>query len=216
MIFVSKFRNIIYYLFLVTVILFCLSCENHIIQRAAADYFLYKEGNWWRYLSVDSDTAFVEVEAVDSVLQTECYPVDFDGELHYILHLPGSIKEYYKFTCNFSGIDYTIIESFVTRIELPLVIGNSWQDSLIDSLNVAGQWLKAEYRINGKVQDFSYEEAFDGDVYEIELYITEKFTSSDTTTTTETHLCEFYAPDIGLVRFYREGVEYVLLEYQLQ
>jgi len=83
-------------------------------------------------------------------------------------------------------------------------------------VHVAGQWLKAEYRINGKVQDFSYEEAFDGDVYEIELYITEKFTSSDTTTTTETHLCEFYAPDIGLVRFYREGVEYVLLEYQLQ
>ncbi len=197
------------------ILLFLLSCDNYIIERASSDYFPIEEGNWWHYVR-DSDTLIAEVEPLDTILQIECFPITFGGYLKYWSEDYGSISEYINIIYNFSGDDYTIIEDFIVRIELPLIDGNTWEDSLVDSLNISGEWIHAKYNISGRVSGFSYSENFDGDVYTIELNTIESLISPDTTIIDSNYVVEDYAPDIGLVRFENGDGEYTLIDYELQ
>lgn len=192
-----------------------LSCGN-IIEKSASDYFPYEEGNWWRYFG-DSETLFVEVEPLDTLLQTECFPVTYSGVVKYLVENDRAIDEYVKILYDFSGNDYTIIEDFITRIELPLVYGNTYQDSLIDSLNIFGQWVKAKYHISGVVSEYEYNDSvYTGDVYKIELVTVYHLFSQDTTIIDTTNVEEYYAPDIGMVRLRNGDGDYYLTAYELQ
>lgn len=201
------------FLFLLAVFVFC--SNDHFVQRASRDYFLFDEGNWWRYASND-DTVLVEVEPPDTILQTECFPVSFGGYTKYLAESREAIIEYINVLYNFAGDDYTIIDDFVMRIELPLVDGNSWEDSLVGSLDVAGQLIQAKYHVRGSVNEFAYDEDLDGDVYTIGLTFIETVISFDTTMIDSNYVVEYYAPDIGLVRFDNEAGEYILIDYEVQ
>lgn len=193
-----------------------LSCDNHIIERATINYFPYEEGNWWHYLG-DGDTLLVEVEPLDTLLQTEVIPVSFGGNIKYFVKDDRALSEYVKIIYNFSGDDYTIIENFITRIELPLVYDNVYQDSLIDSLNVFGQWVTAKYYTSGAVSAQTYTDSlYEGDVYLIELVTISQLISHDTTITDTIAVEEYYAPDIGLIHFHGEEGEYNLIEHEVQ
>ncbi len=201
------------FLFLLALLIFC--SNNHFIQRASRDYFFYKEGNWWRYASND-DTMLVEVEPPDTILQTECFPVSFGGYTKYLAEETDAIIEYVNVLFNFAGDDYTMIDDFIMRIELPLVDGHTWEDSLVGSLDVSGQLIQAKYSVSGGVTEFTHDDDFDGDVYTIELTSIEMLISPDTTLIDSNYVVEYYAPDIGLARFDTEEGEYTLIDYEIQ
>lgn len=196
-------------------LIFLICCSNnHIIQRASSDYFPLAEGNWWRYVSSD-DTLLIEIEPLDTILQTECFPVSAGGYVRYLAKDDESISEYINIVYNFAGETYTIIENFIMRIELPLIEGNVYEDSLVDSLNLFGQWIKAKYHISGEVAEYEYRnDFFEGDVYKLEISTTETLISPDTTII-NTNYEEYYAPDIGLVQFVTESIEYNIIQYYL-
>ncbi len=201
--------------FLLLLVLFIFCSNDHFVQRASRDYFLFEEGNWWQYASND-DTVLVEVEAPDTILQTECFPVSFGGYTKYLAESHKAIIEYINIFYNFAGDDYTIVDDFIMRIELPLVDGNTWEDSLVGSLDVAGQLIQAKYHVRGGVTGFVHDDDFDGDVYTIELTSIETVISLDTTVIDSNYVVEYYAPDIGLVRFDNEAGEYILFDYEVQ
>ncbi len=195
-----------------------LMCENSIIERAAYDYFPCKEGNWWRYSDsalYDPQIILVEVEPKDTVLMTECFPFSYSGEVKYFAKSDDALSEYIKILYNFSGQDYTIIEGFVKRIELPLVEGVSYQDSLCDSLELFGSWVKAKYMLHGLVSEYQYDELY-GNIYKVVLTTTQTLIVSDSVTIDVENLDEYYAPNIGLVQFNDEEREYKLIEYHLE
>ena len=203
------------YRFLLVLVLFLFCSNENFVQRASRDYFLFEEGNWWRYASGD-DTMLVEVEPADTILQTECFPVSFGGYTRYLAESHTAIIEYINVLYNFAGDDYTIIDDFVMRIELPLVDGNNWEDSLVGSLEVAGQLIQAKYHVRGVVTGFTHDDNFDGDVYTIELSSVERVILLDTTMLDSSYVVEHYAPDIGLVLFDNEVGEYILIDYEVQ
>ncbi|KPJ73798.1 hypothetical protein AMJ52_03075 [candidate division TA06 bacterium DG_78] len=208
--------------FIIAVVLLLTFCDNRIIERATINYFPYEEGNWWRYLG-DSDTLLVEVEPSDTLLQTEVTPVSFGGNIKYFVEDDRALSEYVNIVYNFSGDDYTIIENFITRIELPLVYDNVYQDSLIDSLNVFGQWVTAQYRMSGAISEWEntditevFDTLYSEAGYKIELVTIYNLTSQDTTITDTTYLEEYYVPNKGLVRFYDGETWYDLIEYEVR
>jgi hypothetical protein len=198
---------------LLALFLFC--SNDHFVQRTSRDYFFFEEGNWWRYASND-DTILVEVEPPDTILQIEFFPVSFGGYTKYLAEEPDAIIEYVNILYNFAGDDYTMIDDFIMRIELPLVDGHTWEDSLVSSLDVSGQQIQAKYSVIGGVTEFTYDEDFDGDVYTIEVMSIETLISSDTTVVDSNYIVEYYAPDIGLVRFDIEEGAYTLIDYEIQ
>ncbi len=201
-----KFKILLFLLLLI----FC--GNNHIIERGAGNYFPLRENLWWQYVS-DGDTIFVEVETRDTILEQECYLVDRNGEVNYYTKTDnGSIAQYVKQVYNFGGDDYTIIEGYVLRLELPLITGNTFQDSLLDSVQVADQWIWGSYKIQGKVCGYQGDSLY-GDVYKVETQIFAVIITPDTIISDTTDLIEYYAADIGLVRFNGVAGEYQLAEY---
>ncbi len=189
---------------------------NNIIEHSVSDYFMYEEGNWWQFLS-NGDTVMVEIEPPDTLLQRSCFIIGYNGDFMYLTEEDESIDEYIKIIYNFSGNDYTIIEDFIMRIELPLIDGNTYQDSLVDSLNISGQWITAKCRTSGSVTSETYVDSlYTGDVYKIQISKVEIVVTPDTSMTDSTALEEYYAPNIGLVRFVNDAGDYKLIQYNSQ
>ncbi len=202
------------YRLLILIFLFVACSDNHFVQRAASDYFPLEEGNMWRYVS-ETDTVIVEVEPLDTLLDRECYPVSYGGYTSWYAKTSHAIEEYVKVVHFFSGSEFTIIEDYAMRLELPFVDGNSWQDSLVSSLEISGQLVTAKYYIEGEVTGYEADDEY-GDVYMIELTQTEMIITPDTTYTETEVLSETYGPEIGLTRFDHGAGEYTLIDYELQ
>ena len=204
--------------FLIPALLLITGCGNNIVERSAADYFPYAAGNWWRYnnnSSYDPQTIFVEVEPLDTLIQIECYPVTYSGVASYYALGATGIREYIKIVHAFAGEEYTVLEGFIKRVVTPLVTGSGFADSLADSLNVAGAWIKGKYEIRGLVSEFTDDELY-GNVYKIAFTVRETVVDPDTTIIWDRNFNEVYAPGIGLVRFNNEQGEFHLSEYDLK
>ncbi len=195
----------------VLLVLFC--SDNHIIQRAAEDYFPLNAEYWWSYVS-ESDTLFVEVEPSDTILGIEYYPVSYNGVVRNLAEFDNGIAQYVKVTYNYAGNDHTVIEDFLIRIELPLIKDNSYRYVLSDSIYVASQIIKAHYEINGTVVDYVNDSEY-GDVYELSVMTVQSLVTPDTSIVDTADVIEFYAPGIGMVRFTDSTSEYHLVEYSI-
>jgi len=204
--------------FALTLFMLLLACDNYIIERSASEYFPYREGNWWRYSNnslYDPKTILTEVEQLDTLLQIECYPVSFSGDVKYLAKTDDAIDQYINITHFVAGNEYTILKGFIKRIELPLVQGNAYHDMLTDSLYLFGNWIKGKYEINGLVSRYENDKSY-GEIYKVILTTTEMLVLSDTTIINTTNLEEYYAPDIGLVKFNDGEDEYHLLDYEIK
>jgi hypothetical protein len=195
-------------------ILLIISCgNNHIVERAAEDYFPMRTDYWWRYAS-ENDTLLVEVEPVDTLLQVECFPVSYNGAVRYLAKSDNAISQYVRKTYNYAGNDHIVLENFIIRIELPLIKGNTYQYYLADSIYVADQLIRAHYETIGNVVDFIYETEY-GDLYEVNTITIESLITPDTAIVDTSTLTEFYAPDVGMIRFTNGTIEYHLIEHNI-
>ena len=190
-------------------IVFC--SDNHIIQRAAEDYFPLRAEYWWRYAS-ENDTLYVEVEPADTILGIEYYPVSYNGVVSYLSKFDNGVAQYVRKVYNYAGNDHTVIEDFIIRLELPLIADNAYQYRLSDSIYVANQLIKAHYEVDGIIVDYAYDSDY-GDVYEVNIIIIEALITPDTSIVDTSEVTEYYAPGLGMVRLIDGTSEYDLLEY---
>jgi len=194
------------------------SCKNYIIERSASDYFPLKEGIWWNYTNDDLYNPVsinITIEPPDTILQRECYPFNVSGEFHYYSEDQEGIKEYIKIIKNYGGSDYTILEGFVFRLELPFVTGNRFVDSLVDSLNFFGQWIKARYVINVLVSDYQQDKIY-GEVYRVIINRHQSIITQDSTVSKEEYIEEYYAPDIGMIEFKNSEGRFRLKDFYIE
>ncbi len=204
-------------------ILFCVlfllsACKNHIIERTASEYFPMKEGNWWNYTNDDLYNPIsinIKTEAPDTILHRECYPFNVSGEFHYYSKDQEGIKEYIKIIKNYGGSDYTILEGFISRLELPLVSGNRFVDSLVDSLNFFGQWIKVRYIINALVSEYQQDEIY-GEVYRVVINRYQSVITQDSTISKEEYVEEYYAPGIGMIEFKNSAGRFRLKDFNIE
>jgi hypothetical protein len=197
------------------VLLIAVACEEHLIQRATSDYFQYESGNWWRLVGA-VDTLIVEIEPLDTIRQQEVIPVSYNGVGHFVYEADDALYEYVSITYTFSGSDHEVIDDFITKIELPFVVGTSWHDSLYNTIDVSGQQIAARHDLTGRVTDCQYNSLYDGDVYTIEISTSTLIQTPDTTINDSLSILEEYAPGIGIIRFLNDIDDYMVIDYQVQ
>jgi hypothetical protein len=156
----------------------------------------------------------IEVEEKDTVLHTESYPVSYNGEIRHLIKRAKGIFQYVKIVYNIGGDDWTIIEDFIKRIELPIIDNNTFEDSLVDSINVLGELIHGRYLIKGNVLGYDYDGKW-GEVYKIDLTKISSIVSAETTIVDTSNTREYYAPDVGMVRFETNAGDFHLIEYQI-
>ena len=199
------------YRILLCVMLAVFCSDNHIVQRAAEDYFPLLAEYWWRYAS-ETDTLYVEVEPADTILGIQYYPVSYNGVVKYLSKFENGIAQYVRKIFNYAGNDHTVLEDFIVRLELPLIAGNSYHYGLSDSIYVANQLIKAQYDVDGIIVDYTHDSDY-GDVYEVNITTIESLITPDTSIVDTNEVTEYYAPGVGMVRLIDGASEYVLLEY---
>ena len=187
--------------------------NNHIVERAASDYFPLYEESWWLY-SNGSDSIFVEVEPADTILRIECFPVSYNGTTFYLTKSYASVSQYIEKIYNHAGTDHTVLEDFIIRIELPLVKGNDYHHVIRDSIYVADQLITAQHEMIGSVIDYTNEPAY-GEVYQVEITTISSMVTDDTSIIDTSGVIEYYAPGVGMIRFSDATSEYELIEYSI-
>lgn len=194
-----------------------LSCQDFIVERAASDYFPLSEGDWWLYSRsdlYDPMTVLVEVEALDTIAQVECYPVNYSDATRYYAKDSKGISEYIRISHTFSGNDYTIAQGFMRRLELPLVKGYAFSDSVFGSLDISGEFIYAVHRVDGFVSEYEYDDLY-GSIYRVVLNAVTSIEYEDSTIQTTQQVEEYYAPGIGLVRFDMDEGSYRLIDHEV-
>lgn len=194
-----------------------MSCQDFIIERSASEYFPLQEGNRWLYSRddlYDPMTILVEVEARDTIAQVECYPVNFADRARFYVKDSKGISEYVHITHTFSGNEYTVAEGFVRRLELPLVKGGAYHDSVFGSLDVSGELISAVHTVDGFVSDYE-DDALYGSVYRVVLTAVTRIVYQDSTVQTTEQVDEYYAPRIGLVRFDGDEGSFRLIDCEI-
>ncbi len=211
-----NFRGI--YKILFPGLLILVACKNQIVERSASEYFPLKEGNWWNYSNDDLYNPVsinITIESPDTILQRECYPFNISGEFHYYSKDQEGIKEYVKIVQSYGGLDYKILEGFICRLELPFVAGNRFVDSLVDSLDFFGQWIKARYIINALVSEYQQHEIY-GEVYRIIINRYHSIITQDSTVSKEEYIEEYYAPNIGMIEFINSAGRFSLRDFHIE
>jgi hypothetical protein len=194
------------------------SCQDFIVERSASDYFPLSEGAWWLYSRDDlynPMSILVEVEALDTIAQVECYPVNFADDTRYYAQDTKGISEYIEITHIFSANEYTVAQGFVRRLELPLVKGSTYTDSVFGSLDVSGDLIYAVHRVDGFVADFEDDDLY-GSVYRVSISAVTSISYQDSTVQNTIQVEEYYAPGIGLVRFDIDDGSYRLIDYEVE
>ena len=90
-----------------------------------------------------------------------------------------------------------------------------WQDSLVDSIFVAGVWIKAMFSLHGLVTGFENMSGY-GDVYTVEISTIKTISSPDTTYTDTIDVVESFAPGIGIVHLENDNGIFNLIDHQVE
>ncbi|OGC40528.1 hypothetical protein A2Y85_01395 [candidate division WOR-3 bacterium RBG_13_43_14] len=202
------------HLILFVVLIALIACDNRIIERAASDYFPFKDSRWWVYYN-GQDTVYIEVLDPDTTLGQETMTVSFGGDIKHWIKSDAAIEEYVEILYYHTGIAYPVIQDFFVRNELPLVNGYVFSDSIVDSIMISGITVKADFSFESRVVGFQYQDDYDADIYHISYQMVKTLDSPDTTVINAMTWEEYYAPGVGIVRFVDSTGDYSLIDYHI-
>ncbi len=199
---------------ILSLVFFC--CENPVIYRMSANYFpLETKGNSWEFESESGATLLLLSSGETIEGGRECFLIERN---YFPEHWYKDSKELAKYEVeyyDFGGERITLASQWIRYLELPLIEGNSWNDTLEAVKNVFGERVQRTVVSYGKVEGIELVEVQAGrfsQCYKIgvkrfrETYVNSTLLESDTTLK-----YEWYAPDVGLVRFDENGDVYSLV-----
>lgn len=207
-------------LFAVLLLQFC-SYENPFTARTKGEYLPLEEtGNYWLYKSTLGGEKYVEVLENSNNLSLHGREVLIVSE-NYIQYYwykgEGFLSRYRDIEVNFGGELYPIESRWQAYIEIPLVLGNQWEDFWEDTVIVFNQPLYRVDELRARVlaiEDISTEAGDFGNCYKIRFEIKEEIHSTIIgDSVSEQTFFEWYAPDIGLVKSTADDQQWELSEY---
>ncbi len=197
------------------------SCENPFAVRTKADFIPITEvGNYWLYRSNLGSEKYVEVvENSDNLTidQREVLIVSENYLPYYWYKGEGFLSRYRDIEINFGGELYPIETRWQDYVEIPLVLGNEWQDLWQDTVVVMNQPLYRVDELRGAVvaiEDISTEVGDFEHCYKIRFNLTEEIHADFIgDSIIERTFFEWYAPDVGMVRSVQGNQHWELSEY---
>jgi len=191
--------------------------ENPLYFRLGADYCPLEEGNQWIYQLSFGETSAVKVRGKEMKGGKEAYIIEEGAETYYWRKDGASLEEYTTIKVYLNGEEITLGGKWRPHLELPLVLGNKWDDLFEQTTYVWGETvhfrLVKKCEVVGieslKVPKGTFENCYKVKIYEetslsSPLFLTQTFDS--------TKSYEWYAPRVGLVKKEEKGVIYELTD----
>jgi len=185
-----------------------LSCRSEsLFTRLGADYLPYdKINSKWVFRVTGEDTLTVEwtvrsrgafngreASLVESTEGDFYYAVESDALLEFVTHTVFSFGE-----------DLILENRWRPRLEAPLNLGNSWEETFVNQVVNQGLTYSIESSLTGLVEDietvFTPVDFFD-ECYRVSLEIRTKTTlPAGKTEEQVTRMREWYAPGVGMIK----------------
>lgn len=200
-------------LLLLSLLLFC-TCNN-ILYRAGEDYFPLNPGNQWKYLS-GTDTIYVSVQDEEAVIKGRlCRVVSRNFSREYWVKRTDAVEKFYTRVAGRPNTEDTLEARFGLILNLPLVVGSSWEDIFRDTIVIRGtDTIYYEHSLRGsvsKVDTITTPAGVFYDCYRIEF--TERIIER---TAESTASVVWLAPGVGIVRCLTPDADEVLVEWTTQ
>ncbi len=185
-----------------------------VVFRANSDYFpLTLLSSWFYVTPSDSDTVSLQVTDYYEIGDDTVFVMDFRGETWELFKQNGNVLRHYRFSIYPAGDELVLENGFRIFLQMPLVDGNSWEDTYADTVTFRGITYNYRHKLKGTVSLQGnlltpYGEM--ENVYKVE--ISEEFRVNDRDSLDT--LILFFAPDVGPVTI-GEGTEvYKLVDYR--
>ena len=204
-------------------ILLCLlfSCDNPFTARITNDFIpIDITGNFWiyknnndseKYLEVKENTNNLIFDGREAIIVEENYAETywFKGE--------GFVSRHKQVQINFNGQLFTIEERWQHYIEIPMVVGNSWEDAWRDTIDFLNEPLYYVSILQGSVVAIEAIDTQAGEFdncYKLHFNRIEEIRSSILgDSVSETCHFEWYAPGVGLVQSTQDDQDWKLIDY---
>ena len=167
-------------------------------------------GNQWVYLREDSTIKFVEVTGTSVAGGRSCFVVEEDFLGEYWWKGPEGLDQYVVATRFVNSEDVVIEERWRPHLELPLVLGNRWEDLFEKETIVFGDTICRRVELEGEVEKIltvtvpagTFEECYRVRIETVEITCSpfEGDTCNVSCDTLRIQEYEYYAPDVGLIK----------------
>ena len=181
----------------------------------SADYFpIEVEGNSWEFEG-DDEVRLLVLSSGQAVRgDRECYLVERNYSPQYWYETFGELARYETEYYDFGG-ERIEFNQWLRYVELPLIRGNCWSDTMDVVKTVLGQRVRRRVISRGRVEGIEVVDVQAGrfhECYKIRIErVRETVVESAPLQTDTTSVCEWYAPNVGLVKFSENGKVYRLV-----
>jgi hypothetical protein len=181
----------------------------------SADYFpIETAGNSWEFERDDGVRLLVLASGEAVRGDRECYLVERNYSPEYWYEDSRELARYEMEYYDIGG-QRVEFDQWLRYLELPLVAGNCWSDTMDVVKTVLGEKVRRRVVYRGKVEGIEAVQVKAGrfrECYRIGMErMRETFVESVLLDADTTYICEWYAPDAGLVKFSEDGQVYSLI-----
>ncbi|MEO0070589.1 MAG: hypothetical protein ABIK39_00680 [candidate division WOR-3 bacterium] len=194
--------------------LLLLACSDTLLFRSSADYFPLRSGAQWKYLRNCSDTVYVQVDTSSAVLLGQnCIRVYRNFAPEYYTLSPTEVRRLFLDIFSRPGTTEDTIAWFGLLYQLPLVLGNSYEERFDTTLIWGSDTLKYSHTLTAKVAaivDTLTPAGTFYDCYRIE-FSEKKIIDQETT---DVKFTELLAPETGIIARHHPDFDEILVFYQ--
>lgn len=194
--------------------LLLLACSDTLLFRSGANYFPLRSGAQWQYLRNSSDTVYVQVDTSSAVLlEQNCIRVYRNFAPEYYTLSPTAVRRLFLNTFSRPGTTEDTLAWFGLLYQLPLVLGNSYQERFDTTLIWGTDTLKFSHTLTAQIAailDTITPAGTFYDCYRIEF--SEKTIAGQETT--EVKFTELLAPETGVIARHYPDFDEILVFYQ--
>lgn len=209
---------------LLLLLLFLLqSCSHHnpFTARISKDHIPINEiGRYWIYENNDGIQKYVEVKETTNLDGKEAILIQENYQETYWYKGDDYISRHLNIEINYNGELFPVEHRWQNYIEIPILKGNNWENTWIDTVFIYDKHLIRTSELKGKVEYYETIETEAGifdNCYRIKIStIVRNISYIPVDSLISKTYYEWYAPDIGLIKTTEDNKGWTLIEYGLK
>jgi hypothetical protein len=209
--------------FIILSLLIIQSCSYHnpFTVRISKDHIPINEiGRYWIYKNNNGIQKYVEVKKTTNWDGKEAILIEENYQESYWYKGNGYVSRHRNIEINYNGELFPVEYRWQNYIEIPILQGNNWENSWMDTTFIYDKPLIRTSELKGKVECYETMETEAGifeNCYRIKIStVVENLSSLPVDSIISKTYYEWYAPDVGLVKTTEDNKGWTLIKYGLK
>ncbi len=195
--------------------------RNPLVYRTGANYLpIENAGSKWIFETEDGRILTMETGGKTTKDDRDCYIIENNYRTEYWYKTTGELSKYVTHTIQYGGEDFLLTERWMKHLELPLILGNCWEDSFEIEKTILGEKIRRTLKSRGEIEEIEDLVVPAGrfmECYKVKTEIIIADSSEFFPSFSDTSIVyEWYGPNIGIVKKIEDGETQNLIEFEIK